>query len=74
MTTPISTLLDLIFPPRCAGCKRRGDLLCAACRATCRTVPDAANREQHRLLNSPFLVSSAGAFIFEGAIREAVAG
>lgn len=25
--------LDLIFPPRCAGCKTKGHLLCPACRA-----------------------------------------
>jgi len=26
-------LLDLVFPPRCAGCKQRGEWLCAACLA-----------------------------------------
>lgn len=68
----IDDILDLLFPPRCAGCKSRGALLCAACQASCRFVPDAANREQHVRLNSPFLLSTAGAYVFEGAIREAV--
>lgn len=65
-------LLDLVFPPRCAGCRGRGVLLCSACRAGCRLVPTAANAEQHRRLASPFLVSTAGAYIFEGALREAI--
>lgn len=72
MQSLIDNLLDLLFPPRCAGCKSRGALLCAACQAGCRFVPDAANREQHLRLNSPFLLSTAGAYVFEGAIREAV--
>ncbi|HEY0734883.1 MAG TPA: ComF family protein [Herpetosiphonaceae bacterium] len=72
MQSLIDNLLDLLFPPRCAGCKSQGALLCAACQASCRFVPDAANREQHLRLNSPFLLSTAGAYVFEGAIREAV--
>src|SRR5689334_1233967 len=27
-------LLDLLFPPRCAGCKHSGQLICAACLKT----------------------------------------
>lgn len=72
MQSLIDNILDLLFPPRCAGCKSRGALLCPACQASCRFVPDAANREQHLRLNSPFLSSTAGAYVFEGAIREAV--
>lgn len=68
----ISNMLDLLFPPRCVGCRRRGALLCAVCRSCCRTVPAAANAEQHQRLDSPFLVSTAGAYIFEGALREAI--
>lgn len=68
----IDDALDLLFPPHCASCKRRGAWLCAACCATCRFVPEADNREQHLRLNSPFLASTAGAYIFEGAIREAI--
>jgi ComF family protein len=32
-------LLDLLFPVRCAGCGRAGELLCPACRAQVRPVP-----------------------------------
>jgi ComF family protein len=72
MQSLIDDILDLLFPPRCAGCKSRGALLCPTCQASCCFVPDAANREQHLRLNSPFLRSTAGAYVFEGAIREAV--
>jgi hypothetical protein len=27
-------VLDLIFPPRCAGCDAAGSVLCAKCRAS----------------------------------------
>lgn len=72
MRHAIDQFLDLLFPPRCANCGQRGALLCTACRATCRFVPAAANREQHERLASPHLVSTAGAYIFEGAVREAI--
>ncbi len=32
-------LLDLLFPVRCAGCGRAGELLCPACRAEVQPVP-----------------------------------
>lgn len=32
-------LLDLVFPPRCAGCGRGGHWLCPACVATISTAP-----------------------------------
>lgn len=34
-----SRLLDLLFPPRCAGCGRSGELLCPACQAQVHPVP-----------------------------------
>lgn len=72
MQSLIDDFLDLLFPPRCAGCKSRGALLCDACQAGCRFVPEVLNREQHVRLDSPYLRSTAGAYVFEGAIREAV--
>jgi len=72
MHTLFNNLLDLLFPPRCAACRSRGALFCARCCARCRFVPAAANTEQHRRLNSPVLASTAGAYIFEGALREAL--
>ena len=29
-------ILDIVFPPRCAGCQRSGAVLCATCRASFR--------------------------------------
>lgn len=72
MHSLLDQILDLFFPPRCAACRRRGALLCSACCASCRLVPQAANREQHNRLASPFLASTAGAYIFEGSVREAL--
>jgi ComF family protein len=40
VATPVSYLLDLVFPPRCAGCGARGAVLCSACLAKLRP-PDA---------------------------------
>jgi ComF family protein len=72
MAPLLDDLLDLLFPPRCCGCRRRGSLLCDRCRESCRFVPAAANEAQHRRLASPFLASTAGAYLFEGAVREAI--
>lgn len=35
-------LLDLVFPPRCAGCDRPGSLLCEACAADVRRIDPGA--------------------------------
>jgi ComF family protein len=62
-----SLLLDLLFPPRCAGCGRRGDWLCPTCLAA---VP---------LLGAPLRRDDAGAldwlgaaYVFSGAMRRAI--
>jgi len=68
----VDDLLDLLFPPRCCNCRRHGALLCDRCRAACRLVPATVNDAQHRRLASPFLASTAGAYVFEGAVREAI--
>ncbi|HUY75391.1 MAG TPA: double zinc ribbon domain-containing protein [Ktedonobacterales bacterium] len=33
-------LLDLVFPPRCVGCRARGAIFCAACLAQVQAPPD----------------------------------
>ena len=35
-----NTALDLLFPPRCVGCKRQGAWLCARCRAQAPPLPE----------------------------------
>jgi len=37
----VHALVDLIFPPRCAGCDRPGTLLCAECRAAVARIEPA---------------------------------
>lgn len=74
MRTLWEPLLDLVFPPRCAGCRARGALLCGACRAACRPVPPSANTAAHQALASAYLRSSAGVFMFDGPLRLAVHG
>lgn len=36
------TLLDLLYPPRCPGCNRLGELFCAACQARIEPPPTAS--------------------------------
>jgi ComF family protein len=64
--------LDLLFPPRCVGCKARGALLCGRCRTACQPLPDSTNRLLHRRLGDSSLTSTAGAYRFDGVIREAI--
>ncbi len=68
----IDHLLDLLFPPRCLGCRHRGALLCARCRATCQPVPFHVNQQLHQRLNTTALASTTGAYRFDGAVREAI--
>ncbi len=68
----IESLLDLLFPPRCLGCRQRGALLCARCRTTCRPVPLHVNRRLHERLGKGALASTTGAYHFDGAVREAI--
>lgn len=46
-------LLDIVFPPRCAGCQSSGAVLCATCRATFR----AANLQFCRQCGRPLPVT-----------------
>ncbi len=46
-------LLDIVFPPRCAGCQHNGAVLCTTCRATFR----AANLQFCRQCGRPLLVT-----------------
>jgi len=35
---PIQSVLDILFPPRCAGCHKSGYILCPSCTAQIRTL------------------------------------
>jgi len=59
-------LLSTLFPDRCGGCARFGDLLCRDCRAGLRPYP----RDPGRLLDS--LDDVRIAFVFASPLREVV--
>lgn len=62
----IDSLIELLFPARCAGCARLGALLCQNCCAE--LVPYPA--EPHHL--PPTLEDARIAFLFQSPLREAV--
>ena len=68
----LDSVLDLLFPPRCVGCRTRGVLLCAGCRAACEPVSPTINQRAHQRLRSTALASTTGAYRFHGAVREAI--
>lgn len=68
----LDQVLDLVFPPRCVGCRTRGVLLCARCRVGCEPVSPATNQRSHQQLGSTALASTTGAYRFHGAVREAI--
>jgi ComF family protein len=64
--TLIERILSLIFPDRCAGCRRTGALLCATCRAQLRAYPGGLRNQPASLAEVRIV------YLFDGALREAV--
>ncbi len=75
--------LDLVFPPRCVGCREYGAFLCARCLGAAeRAVPARCGRcwarlDTHELCSDcrrwkPAFKGVRSAFVYEGAAREAV--
>lgn len=61
----VDRLLGLLFPDRCAGCKRSGALFCAACQAALKPyLPDDTI--------FPGLDAAGVAYVFASPLREAV--
>jgi ComF family protein len=64
--TLLEAFLRLLFPERCAGCKRSGSLLCPACRACLRRYPGG-------LRNQPVSLAEVRiVYLFDGPLRSAV--
>lgn len=61
----LNNILSLLFPERCAGCMRLGELLCPTCRAALRTYPG-----EYRTVTE--LSGVHIGFVFDGPLREAV--
>ncbi len=68
----IDSLLDLIFPPRCAGCGRRGAVLCAGCLVRCRAVRRDINTSHRRPHPQHVLASVHGLYTYDDPLREAI--
>ncbi|MGH2344431.1 MAG: ComF family protein, partial [Chloroflexota bacterium] len=73
--------LDLVFPPRCLSCRRRGSFLCAVCIQAinrlsdpfcpvCESLVDAADPHCRCRAPAPLYVIAAGTF--EGPLRGAI--
>jgi ComF family protein len=76
------SLLDILFPPRCAGCARRGAWLCATCVAAlprlperrCRRCSDVCDDDicAACLRQPPPFDSLRCGFVYAGLAREAI--
>lgn len=62
----LARILDMLFPPRCASCKRPGALLCGACQAQLVRYPGTMRRLP------PALDAVEIGFVFGGPLRAAV--
>lgn len=62
--------LGLLFPDRCIGCGQTGTLFCPACLSNVRPSPHHGRITD--LKDSIPLDEAAAAYVFEGALREAV--
>ena len=76
-------LLDLLYPPLCAGCGRSGDVYCADCRGSvslvCAPVCPLCGRPQNtpetcvRCATHPMSIDGIRSVaLFEGTLREAI--
>ncbi len=76
-------LLDIVFPPRCAGCQKSGAVLCATCRATfsavgqqfcrqCGSVLPITGLCQHCYPHQPRLSGLLAVSSYEGALRTCI--
>lgn len=65
MQSFFDTVLGLIFPDRCAGCGKHGDLFCDACRARLRPYPQDG-------FVPPLLDEATVAFLFEEPLQSAI--
>jgi ComF family protein len=67
----LDSLLDLIFPPRCVGCKRHGELFCAPCIERCRGMRHVASTTR-RKPHDDVLASMEGVYRYDAPLRDAI--
>lgn len=77
--------LDLLFPPRCAGCQQSGHLLCSACLQTMQPLPLSLCQHCGILLSAPLGLCAScrqhpprgvqgirSVHLYQGALRKAI--
>jgi len=70
------SLLDLLLPPACLGCRTGGSLLCDRCVAGMRAPSQAADRfvaSDAGIVIGTHLTLGVGAFAYDGPVRRALA-
>ena len=70
------TLLDLVLPPACLGCRSRGTLLCDRCLAALRSPSEPSDRfvaADAGIVIGAHLALGVAAFAYEGPLRRALA-
>lgn len=76
-----AALLDLVFPPRCLGCRRLGTYFCGRCAASIRRLPEPFCPSCARIVDPRFPVCrcarpalryALAAGQFSGALRDAI--
>ena len=83
VTAWLGRSLDFLFPPRCAGCRRRGEWLCADCRASlvapepplCHRCRASVTRPGPCVIcrhHPPAFDSLLAAYQYTGALRPAI--
>ena len=65
-------VLDLVFPPRCPGCRTRGVLLCRRCLEQCRSLRRADNAAVQPRGGSALLRTATGLYSYDAPLREAI--
>ncbi len=64
-------LLDLVFPPRCPGCRARGVVLCSRCLERCRRLRNDTLGPA-RPARGTLLRSSVALYQYDAPLREAI--
>lgn len=65
-------LLDLLFPPRCPGCRARGVLVCPRCMDRCRGLRLDSEPGGGRTAPNALLTTLRGAYHYDDPLRAAI--
>lgn len=65
-------LLDLLFPPRCPGCRARGFLVCPRCLDRCRGLRLDTDTGAGRAAPNALLTTVRGAYQYDDPLRAAI--